>query len=87
MKATITERERELLQGLAAGHTNGELARELHTTTAYIAKRVNQLCRECGVGNRTELAMVALQRGWVSLDGVWADLEPRIAEYETTYEW
>ncbi len=78
MKRTVTANEQRLLEGLVAGHTNGELARKLGTTDGYIAKRVNRLCRQCGVDNRTELAVVALWRGWVTLETAWRDLAPRI---------
>jgi DNA-binding NarL/FixJ family response regulator len=58
---TLTQRERQVLDGLRAGQANKEIARDLglHEVTAEL--HVRTLCRKLGARNRTHAAMIAQQ--------------------------
>lgn len=59
----LTEREREILQLLAAGHDNRTIAARLHLSEKTIGNRLSEIFQKLGVTNRTQAALVALQRG------------------------
>lgn len=54
----LTERESEVLAGLARGLTNGQIALRLGLSTATIAFHATRTFRELGVKSRTEAAIV-----------------------------
>jgi DNA-binding NarL/FixJ family response regulator len=66
----LTEREREILQLLAAGHDNRRIAAELSVAEKTIANRLSEIFQKLGVTNRTQAALIAVQRGLVSLPSV-----------------
>lgn len=51
---TLTEREREILQLVASGSTNAEIARQLWVTQQTVKFHVSNIYRKLGVANRTE---------------------------------
>jgi DNA-binding NarL/FixJ family response regulator len=55
----LTAREAQVLQRLATGATNREIADELHLSTDAIKKHTSALYRKLGVRNRTEAAAFA----------------------------
>ena len=59
----LTEREREVLLGLCAGHSNKEIARNLNLSEATVKLHVKTLYRRLGVSNRTQAAMLGRQGG------------------------
>jgi len=60
--ANLTERETEVLRGLAEGRSNKEIARELELQEVTIKLHVKTLCRKLGARNRTQAAMIAKDR-------------------------
>lgn len=56
---SLTPREAEVLQLLATGATNREIAAELHLSTDAIKKYASAVYQKLGVRNRTEAATVA----------------------------
>jgi LuxR family maltose regulon positive regulatory protein len=52
----LTPREQEVLELVAAGLTNGEIAAQLIISAETVKKHVGNLCAKLGVGNRTEAA-------------------------------
>jgi LuxR family transcriptional regulator, maltose regulon positive regulatory protein len=52
----LTQREQEVLELVAAGLTNGEIAAQLVISVETVKKHVSNLCAKLGVGNRTEAA-------------------------------
>ncbi len=52
----LTPREQEVLQLVAAGLTNREIAERLVISAETVKKHVGNLCAKLGVGNRTEAA-------------------------------
>ncbi|MFN8530010.1 MAG: response regulator transcription factor [Anaerolineae bacterium] len=65
----LTERETEVLQLLAQGKTNREIAALLFITERTAKFHMNSIMGKLGVSNRTEALAVAAQRGLVNLGG------------------
>jgi len=55
----LTEREKEVLELIAAGLTNPEIAEELVISTETVKKHASNIYDKLGVGNRTEAAVHA----------------------------
>lgn len=62
----LTEREREILRLLAAGHDNRTIAGRLHLSEKTVGNRLSEIFQKLGVTNRTQAALVAVQRGLTS---------------------
>jgi DNA-binding NarL/FixJ family response regulator len=65
--AALTRREREILQLVAEGHSNAQLARKLWVTEQTVKFHLSNVYRKLGVSNRTEASR------WAQLQGL---LEP-----------
>ena len=61
----LTAREQEVLQQLARGLQNKEIARELHITERTVKFHVSSLLAKLDAGNRTEAVTIAMSRGLV----------------------
>ena len=61
--ATLTEREKEILQGLAQGLANKLIARNLKITEATVKVHVKNLLKKLGFHSRLEAAVWAVGRG------------------------
>jgi DNA-binding NarL/FixJ family response regulator len=61
----LTEREREILQLLTAGHDNRTIAGRLHLSEKTVGNRLSEIFQKLGVNNRTQAALVAVQRGLI----------------------
>jgi len=59
----LTERERQVLQGLSEGKSNKEIARDLDLSEPTIKLHVKTLYRKLEVANRTQAALVARDAG------------------------
>ena len=55
----LTDRELEILQLVAEGHTNGRIARELWVTEQTVKFHLSNTYRKLGVANRTEASRYA----------------------------
>lgn len=62
----FTARERDVLELLAEGLSNTEIAKELHIGTTTVKDHVSALLGKLGVANRVQAAVRAHQRGLVS---------------------
>jgi DNA-binding NarL/FixJ family response regulator len=60
-RATLTERQRDVLELLARGHANKEIARALGLAEATVKMHVTAIMKLLGVSNRTQ-AVLATQR-------------------------
>ncbi len=58
----LTEREREILQLVAAGHDNKTIAARLHLSEKTVGNRLSEIFQKLGVTNRTQAALVAIER-------------------------
>ncbi len=63
----LTESERQVLQRLATGRSNQEIAIALSIAESTVKFHVNHILSKLGVDNRTEAAIVALKRGIAQL--------------------
>jgi DNA-binding NarL/FixJ family response regulator len=61
--ARLTPRERQIVEALARGSTNAEIATELHLSTATIKAHISRLLDKLGLNNRTQVALLAQQAG------------------------
>ncbi|HZP81291.1 MAG TPA: hybrid sensor histidine kinase/response regulator transcription factor [Chthonomonadaceae bacterium] len=68
-EAALNEREKEVLELLAQGARNKEIAARLFITPKTVEYHLAHIFNKLGVSNRTEAVRVALARGLVSSDG------------------
>ena len=59
----LTRRELEILQLVAEGHSNAQLARMLWVTEQTVKFHLSNVYRKLGVSNRTEASRYAMRRG------------------------
>lgn len=64
VSARLTEREREILSHIAAGHSNKLIARELKITEGTVKVHVKHLLRKLDLGSRVEAAVWAVRQGF-----------------------
>jgi LuxR family maltose regulon positive regulatory protein len=62
---SLTRRELEILQLLAAGHSNQEIANELVLALNTVKKHVGNILGKLGVSNRTQAVMLARTKSWI----------------------
>jgi NarL family two-component system response regulator LiaR len=67
----LTEREAEVLQLVARGWCNQEIANELTISEATVRAHVSHILAKLDLASRTQAALYALRKGWASL----ADLD------------
>ena len=72
-RSLLSARELEVLRLLAAGSTNGEIARKLWVTEQTVKFHLSNVYRKLGVANRTEASHFAHVNGLLSGD------EPAVA--------
>lgn len=61
----LSPREQEILTGLAQGHPNKEIARQLGLQEVTVKLHVQRLSRKLGARNRTQAALIGRDRGLV----------------------
>jgi len=68
MVEALSERELEVLQVVAAGKSNKEIADRLSISVYTVQVHLRNIYGKLGVASRTEAVTVALRRGWITLD-------------------
>ena len=58
----ITEREHDVLELVASGATNQQIAAQLHLSVKTVERHLGNIYRKLGVSNRTEAAAYALRQ-------------------------
>ena len=61
----LTNRELDVLQGIADGLTNHEIAQRLTITDETVKSHISSMLRKLTLSHRTQLALFALRNGWV----------------------
>ena len=64
---TLTAREREVLQLVAEGHTNSQIAKLLNISLKTVKAHRSNLMQKLGMHDRGELIKMAIQRGIIEL--------------------
>jgi len=77
----LTEREKEILQMVATGVTNREVAFRLSISVNTVKVHLRNVYNKLGAESRTEATVIAVREGWVVVDG---GREPTISEEGTT---
>jgi DNA-binding NarL/FixJ family response regulator len=62
----MTVRQRQVLGLVAAGHTNQQIAKALGISVKTAEKHLSHLMAKLGMASRVEMAVQAVQKGWVS---------------------
>lgn len=73
-EARLTPREKDILYGLLAGHSNKVIANTLGTTDMTVKAQLRHLLRKIGAANRTQAALWARENG---IERDQDDVEPR----------
>lgn len=63
----LTERELEILQYLATGASNKEIAYQLNISTNTVKVHLRNIFTKLGAASRTEATMIAVREGWVKV--------------------
>lgn len=64
----LTDREIIVLKMAAKGMGNAIIAEELHLSTRTIESHLGAIFNKLSVGSRTEAVIIALRRGWLTLE-------------------
>ncbi len=65
----LTERENELLQLVATGVTNRQVAQRLSISVNTVKVHLRNIYTKLGAESRTEATMIAVREGWVTVKG------------------
>jgi DNA-binding NarL/FixJ family response regulator len=61
--AALSEREREVVLGVADGRSNAEIARRLYVSVATVKAHVSHVLTKLDLANRTQIALLAHEAG------------------------
>lgn len=75
----LSDRELEVLEKIATGSTNKQIAQELVLSVHTVKVHVRNIHSKLGVSSRTEAAMLALQEGLITIPGI-NDTESTVKE-------
>lgn len=64
----LSDREMDVLREAAHGLPNKDIARRLNLSVRTIHTHLGNIFAKLSVGSRTEAVLLALRRGWISLD-------------------
>jgi DNA-binding NarL/FixJ family response regulator len=64
---TLSERETEIVVLAARGHSNYQIAEELHISEATVKRHLANIYQKIGVGSRSQAVRMALMEQWIGL--------------------
>lgn len=73
----LTQREKEVLTLMAQGHSNKQIAEELHVSGPTVKSHIGGVLSKLGAATRTQAVLIALRMGLVSLDTTQQPTPPR----------
>lgn len=68
MNPPLTCRELEILRSISRGFTNAEVGQALGISAQTVKNHVTAILRKLEVSDRTQAVVLAMRRGWVSMD-------------------
>lgn len=68
MFTPLSPREMEILQHIARGQSNKEVAYELGISRQTVKNHMTSILRKLAVNDRTQAALYAVRRGWIRLE-------------------
>ncbi len=63
----LSPRELQVLELVAAGHTNKEIARSLDISNQTVKNHISSILRKLAVNDRTQAVVYAMRRGWIKV--------------------
>ncbi|MGB3437530.1 MAG: response regulator transcription factor [Actinophytocola sp.] len=63
--ATLSAREHDVAVAVGQGHTNAEIAAELHVSVATVKSHITRVLTKLSAGNRTQIALLVHDAGLV----------------------
>ena len=66
--AVLTQRERQILNYVASGNTNKQIARILNISEQTIKNHVSAILRKLNANDRAHAVVLAIRHGWISLN-------------------
>lgn len=72
----LSEREIEVLDRIAAGGSNQEIAKELGISTQTVKNHISSILRKLALNDRTQAVLYALRRGWIEAPDTILHTEP-----------
>jgi DNA-binding NarL/FixJ family response regulator len=66
--APLTDRELQILKLVSEGKTNAAIGYELGISAQTVKNHVTSILRKLAVNDRTQAVVMALKRGWLSID-------------------
>jgi DNA-binding NarL/FixJ family response regulator len=60
----LTSREKQVLAAIAEGKSNREIAHDLYVTEYTVKKHMSQILSKLEVSDRTQAAIMAIEKGW-----------------------
>jgi len=82
----LTDREREVLELVATGITNREVAQELFISVNTVKVHLRNVYTKLGADSRTEATIIAVREGWISVgedEGASAEMSVGVGEAAT----
>lgn len=61
----LSEREMEVLERIASGGSNKDIANDLEISTQTVKNHISSILRKLSLNDRTQAVLYALRRGWI----------------------
>ncbi|HMO58811.1 MAG TPA: response regulator transcription factor [Roseiflexaceae bacterium] len=61
----LSDREIEVLERIATGDSNRDIAEALHISTQTVKNHISSILRKLSLNDRTQAVLYALRRGWI----------------------
>lgn len=79
----LSEREIEVLERIAAGGSNKEIADTLGISTQTVKNHISSILRKLSLNDRTQAVLYALRRGWIETPETIKGGPPTVADHDS----